>query len=278
MRDVGIIEEAIPSLDVEPALNLRSRIQDRIANPTGRTDWRGITTKVAILIIFMAPVVQFAAKRLAGSYVKGDRIGMLPAFHSKIYGMDSMGPNQVASGDIWFSGFAIRLTISQLDVIDTVEHGNSYQYWKPDGVLQKRIFKWASTSKPVTAAEQNQILDRLGPVVPSFGRKTQEVSGVSIEVFGHHFRTVASTYRLPVTKQGTLSSVETPTTEIVYRNPDTGRIVRVEVVSTFPGGISQTETRDFEYAVPSDAKFETSNLKSSQMTVPAKSATKRGGE
>jgi hypothetical protein len=146
----------------------------------------------------------------------------------------------------------------------------SYQHWKPNGVIEKRVSKWASTGKPVTAMERKQLLDRLGPVPPASGKRAKTQPNVMIRVFDQPYRTTATTYRLPVSTTGSLTTVATPTDQVVYEDVDTGRVLRVELVAEFPGGIRQTETHDYEYVIPSDEKFETATLKPVQTVMPAK--------
>jgi hypothetical protein len=269
-RDVAALDAATSSLEANLPSGLRSRIRDRIANPRSTFDWRPVAVTVAIVVILTGPIFQVAAGRLTGDYVKGERIGTLPPFHAKLYGKNHMEISGDLTGEIWFSGFAVRMTTPGIDMIDDIEHGIDYQHWRPDGVAEKRIAKWARTGKALTAAERAELLDRFGPVAPSWGTKTSSTAGVAVQVFGREYRTVATTYALPVTKRGGLTSVAVPTDQIVYRDSSTGRIVRVELIATFPGGIHQTETHDYEYTVPSDSKFETTTLQPTPVRVPAR--------
>jgi len=270
LRDVAVLNAATSSLNAAPPADLRSRIRDQVGKPRRAFDWRPVALTAAIVVIVTAPMLQVAAKRQKGDYVKGDRIGTLPPFHAKFYGKSPMAVGEEQSGaDIWFSGFAIRMTSPGMDMIDDVEHGIGYQRWRPDGKFEKRVSKWARTGKALTPAERAQMLDRLGPVALSWGWKSSVTKGVPIQVFGHEYRTVATTYVLRVTKTGGMNSVATPTNQIVYEDLDTGRIVRVELIATFPGDIHQTETHDYEYTVPSDSKFETTTLQPTRTTTPA---------
>ncbi|MGV3616302.1 MAG: hypothetical protein ACO1SV_13290 [Fimbriimonas sp.] len=222
----------------------------------------------------MIPIV---AKRVSRQYIKGERIGILPPFHAKIYGKNHMVFGDETSGDLWFSGFAIRTTMPHFDSIESVERGIGYQHWKPNGVTQKRKSLWAGTGKPMSLDERKLLLDRLGPVAPAFGKKISSNPGVAIRVFGRDYQTVATTYRLPVSKKGSLTSVETPTDQVVYEDVSSGRIIRIELIAKFPGRIPQTETRDYEYGIPSDDKFETATLKPTQTSSPAQSDPGDGG-
>jgi|GEM_PF-5190287 len=269
LRDVAVLDTATASLNAAPPADLRSRIRARVAQPRRALDWRPIALTAAIVLIVTAPMLQVAAKRQKGDYVKGDRIGTLPPFHAKLYGKNHLAVGEEQPGDLWFSGFAIRMTSPGMDMIDDVEHGIGYQHWRPDGKFEKRVSKWAKTGKALTPAERAQMLDRLGPVAPSWGWKSSVTSGVPVQVFGHEYRTVATTYVLRVTKTGGITSVATPTNQIVYEDSDTGRIVRIELIATFPGGIHQTETHDYEYIAPSDSKFETTTLQPTAVTTPA---------
>jgi len=270
VQDAAVLEAAIPSLDATPPPHLRSRIRERKVNSRRQINWQALAISAAVVVIVTVPVVPLVAKRAMRQYIKGQRIGTLPPFHVKIYGKDAMNVNQDAEGDIWFSGFAIRTTSPHLDSIDDVENGISYQHWKPNGVFEKRIGKWASTGKPVTLADRIKLLDRFGPTFPTYGTMRTTKPNVPIQVFGRNYLTVAITYKLPVTKVGSLTSVETPTSQVVYQELHTRRIIRTELIASFPGGITQTETRDYEYATPSDDNFETTTLKPTQTTFPAK--------
>lgn len=268
LRDVAALESATTSLEAAPPGYLQDRIRDRIANPQGQFGWRAVAVSAAIAVILTGPMIQLVSRRYASQYVKGERIGTLPPFHVKFYGKSHMGLNVDAASEMWFSGFALRNTMDRLDLISDFEQGVCYQRWKPDGVPEKRAEKWAGTGKPVTHAEFVQILNRVGPAAPDFGVKTDQKRSVLVRVFGHPYQTDATTYRLPVTKRGSLTSVETPTNQIVYQDRETGRIVRIEIVATFPGGITQTETHDYEYVIPSDDKFEESTLAATPTKVP----------
>jgi hypothetical protein len=263
------LDAAVPSLDATAPSHLYSRIQSRLARPGYQLNWRALALATAIVVIITGPVVPIVAKRVFRQYIKGDRIGTLPPFHVKIYGKNHMPLGDETSADLWFSGFAIRTTTPHFDSIDSVEHGISYQHWKPNGVAERRKSQWASTGKPVSPDERKLLLDRLGPVAPAFGEKLGSKQGIVIRVFGREYQTVATTYRLPVSKKGSLTSVENPTDQVVYEDTSTGRIIRIQLISKFPGGISQTETRDYEYVIPSDDKFETATLKQTQTISPA---------
>lgn len=268
LRDVTALQGAIPSLDVALPADLRGRIRNRVASPRA-FDWRSLAISMAIAAVIVAPVAQVVAKRMTRQYVKGDRIGTLPPFHAKLYGKDHMNIGMEAMGDVWFSGYAVRLTTSGFDSIDSFEKGIGYQHWKPDGILQKRVERWAKSGKPVTLAERILLLEDVGPAVPSYGIKKGGAQNAVVTVFGHEYKTLATTYRLPVSKEGSLTSVQTPTDAVVYKDSDTGQIVRVELVATFPNGVQQTETHDFEFVMPSEEKFETATLRSIPQSMPA---------
>lgn len=274
-QDLKAIEAAVPSLDATAPKHLRSRIEGRLTRLRSRVTWQAVAVSVAIVAIVTTPLAQIASKRIAGKYVKGDRIGTLPPFHAKFSGWNHMAYGDKLDGDGWFSGFAIRMKTTSIDHIISVENGTVYQYWKPDGPLEKRASRWGPNNIPVTPSEQVQFVDRWGPTLPAKGKLVRAIAPVSIKVLGRDYKTRAATYRLPVTKPGTMNTVEVPTYEIVYQDLETERIVRIDLIASFPGHLPQKETRQYEYTVPPDDRFETSTLKATPTSSLAMPTTHR---
>lgn len=223
---------------------------------------RGQKFALAAVMVGMivGPTALLAGRRIAGKHVQGEPFGDYPPFHAFIGGYDHMNEGFPVNAEVWYNGSASRLKSGGMDLLVWIEKGGVYRYWKPDGILAKDRVKWAKDGRNVTPNEQKTMFVWQAPSDPLRGKKTKTLSPVAITVKGSRYQTQATYWALPMSKEGSTTTVEWPTTKVVYRDLTTKRVVRTEYVVQFRPGKEQVQVNDFVYGPIEDSVFNAKNL------------------
>jgi hypothetical protein len=224
----------------------------------------------ALAAVIFGPTALYVADQLRRQVIKGDPIVPCPPFHSVISGKSRMGEGDPADAEMWYSGHAVAFRGFGLNLIEWLEGPLAYEFWKPDGKLQKRRLVWARGGN-LTADEFRLMTRRNAPLPPVAGSIIGKPENTAL----NRKPVVRTTYQLVQKKNPDVKSVEFPTKERLYLDVASGHIVRTEFIATFPSGQTQTEVHDFTYERVPESVFEPSTLAPTQTTMPAMKGPER---